>query len=127
MERESEMEEKLFNEKIKGLYTRITANAEIQNEVNKKILDQLNRIESQTVKTNGSVARANLEIEELKRSDIKHLLNCPVKYQVEVIQKELTEYNFIRKYPKLIFGGIFFIFVLSISGVAFELYSILNS
>jgi len=45
----------LIEEKIKGVYAIIQANADIQHEVNSKMLKSLDRIETQVTKTNGRV------------------------------------------------------------------------
>ena len=92
----------LQREKFRGVYAHITAIADVQNGVNEKILESLLRIEGHTEKTNGSVARANKDIALLKLQDIEHILKCPQKPRVDMIEKNMMEYNFIKKHPKLI-------------------------
>ena len=48
-------EKELYNEKVSGVHALISANAEVQNEVNKNVLATLERIEQQVIKTNGRV------------------------------------------------------------------------
>lgn len=76
---------------------------------------QLDRIEIQTIKTNGCLTGAIRDIEDLKSQRDKYLetrvskeMLCDVKVVVDELDKEikevkenLIEYNFFRKYPKL--------------------------
>lgn len=48
-------QKELIQEQFKGVYAMIQANADLQHEVTHSIKEQLNRIESQTIKTNGRV------------------------------------------------------------------------
>ena len=48
-------EKDLYNEKISSVHALISANADVQNKVNENILATLERIEKQTIKTNGRV------------------------------------------------------------------------
>jgi len=86
-------EKELFNEKIKGIYAAIQANADLQYERDQKIFQKLDHIVEQTTKTNGTVKKNCEEIEELKIADISHLNKCPVKPRVEKIEKTLMKYT----------------------------------
>lgn len=90
-------EKELFNEKIKGLYAAISANADIQHERDNVILEKLDRIEQQTTKTNGRVTI-------LEDKELKHIIECPVQKQVDEMKEDLFEYRIFKKYPKIAAG-----------------------
>jgi len=89
-------DEKLFNEKIRGIYAAIEANANINYKEFKNISIKLDRIEEQTTKTNDRVTK--LELNEKERYN-----KCPNTTEVKEIQNNLLEYKMFKKYPKLFF------------------------
>ena len=105
-------ERELFDEKIKGIYAAIDANANVDNEHYNSMTQVLDRIEKQTIKTNGSVARNQKHIEDLRIKNIEHLINCPVIHRVDRIDTDLMEYKMMKKYPK------FFIIGMVLFGIA---------
>lgn len=107
----SEDTEKLFDAKLKGVSGHIMASNDIQNVVNKKIVDQLDRIEMQTSKTNDNVNLINKEISDLKLNEVSKALEtyknieelrskmniihstCPIKPKVENLEKKYWMYT----------------------------------
>ncbi len=71
-------------------------NAHFQN-----VEDKLERIETQTTKTNGRVTLAENKINELERKELTHIQTCPQAPKVEKINEELSEYRLFIKHPKL--------------------------
>ena len=79
----------------------------------KRVHETLSAIKEQTTKTNSRVSRLEDAVIDLKLADSKHVLNCPVVPDVanmkksiqetkENMDKELLEYRFFKKYPKVI-------------------------
>ena len=73
---------------------------------------QLASILVQVNKTNGRVTDLEKDVKKLELSDITHIMTCPqakaiaeLKAQVDQnrndINKDLVEYSFIKKYPKI--------------------------
>jgi hypothetical protein len=70
------------------------------------------------------IADANREdITKLKIDEIKHIINCPVSPKVEEIQKDLQEYMFVKKYPKIAIG----LLTITIFLVLFNIFEIFKS
>jgi hypothetical protein len=92
----------LFNEKISGLTT--TMNAQFIN-----VHERLDDIKTQTTKTNGKVSSLETDVTALKVNDVTHIINCPQTAKIESIEKDLNEYHFFKKYPKVLAGIILFI------------------
>lgn len=57
----------------------------------------------QAFKTNGRVTQ--LEKNEIK-NELVHVLNCPQAPKIAEINKDLADYRFFLKYPKLVISGI---------------------
>jgi hypothetical protein len=62
------------------------------------------RIEAQTTKTNGRVTALETKVTTMSEASIQHVLNCPVKKDVENMQDDLEEYRMFKKYPKIALG-----------------------
>jgi hypothetical protein len=86
----------------------------------------LERIENQTTKTNGRVNELEKKVNDLQIEELTHVLKCPQTDKIVKIQtalddykleqdKNLTEYNFFKKYPKaalmLILGSLIILFL----------------
>jgi hypothetical protein len=73
------------------------------------------------------IADANREdIVKLKIDEIKHIINCPVSPKVEEIQRDLQEYMFIKKYPKIAIGLLTITIFLVLFNI-FELFRTISS
>lgn len=102
-------EKELIDEKFKGLHTLLNARFE-------NIDDRLDRIETQTTKTNGRV-------NELEKKELTHIMTCPQTKKIEDINTRLEDVYFVLKYPKLFISGVvisailtFFTFIKLMSG-----------
>ena len=71
--------------------------------------EKLAAIEKQTTKTNNRVSK-------LEEKESTHIINCPVAPKVEQIDKDLSEYRMIKKYPKVFIGIIAFSVIVFIYG-----------
>lgn len=83
----SKQELDLIEEKFKGLTSLMNAHFE-------NVDDRLERIETQTIKTNGRVT-------ELEKKELTHIQTCPQAPKIEKINEELAEYKMFKKYPKI--------------------------
>lgn len=92
-------EKELIDEKFKVLHTLLNARFE-------NVEDRLERIESQTTKTNGRV-------NELEKKELTHTLNCPQAVKIDDINKKLEDVYFVAKYPKLFIGGVVVVSVIT--------------
>jgi hypothetical protein len=92
-------EKSLIEEKFKGLTTLM--NAQFTN-----VHERLDKIETQTTKTNGRVT-------ELEKKELVHIIECPQTPKIEQINKDLNDYRFIIKHPKLIVAGIVMLILLT--------------
>ena len=116
-------EKELFNEKIKGIYAAIDANAEINSSHFKQITETLDRIEIQTTKTNGNVKLNQERIHLLDLENKSHIIDCPQVPRIKEIETDLSEYKMVKKYPKfslaamIIFGLVLIALTLSQIGV----------
>lgn len=100
-----EMLEKLLDEKLKGLHIEMQAEFTI-------VKSELSKIKDQTIKTNGRVT-------ELEKNELHHPINCPIRVRVEDIDKDLTEYRMIKRYPKLAL----FVLIAVIAASMYSLYT----
>jgi hypothetical protein len=80
-------ERELFEEKFTGLGKLINAQFEAQ-------ADCINRIEAQTLKTNGRVT-------DLEHKELTHFQTCPQIEPIRKINEDLAEYRMVKKYPKI--------------------------
>jgi len=91
----------------------------------KRIHETLGYIKEQTTKTNSRVTHLEDAVIELRLADSTHIINCPlgievknikegVKENKDEIDKELLEYKFFKKYPKMILIIIALISLLSV-------------
>lgn len=69
----------LFNDLLNAHSERIEGKFNLINE-------KLERIEQQTIKTNGRVNKHDEQINELQQADIKHTINCPFASDVKELQ-----------------------------------------
>lgn len=93
-------ERELFEEKFKGLERLMTTKFD-------NLEEKLERIETQTTKTNGRVG-------ELERKELTHTLNCPQAPKIQKINDDLAEYRMIMKYPKLFVAGFVVVVILTL-------------
>jgi hypothetical protein len=119
----------LFDEKLKSFDDKLKGVA-LQNNVEFMVLNNrmttqdvtLARIELQTTKTNGRVTSLEGVINDVKLDEKEHVINCPVKEELVLIDKkldlkkadtdkkleelnvDLREYRFFKKYPKIAIG-----------------------
>ena len=91
----------LIDEKFKGLTTLM--NAQFQN-----IHERLDEIKEQTTKTNGRVT-------QLEKQDLTHVLRCPQTAKIDQINKDLEDYRFIIKYPKVFIAGLVVVVLLTLA------------
>jgi hypothetical protein len=96
-----------LEEKFKGLHIQMDTEFKLLN-------DSINRVEAQTIKTNGRVT-------ELEKSH--SVINCPNTKKLDDISDDLMEYNFIRKYPKVAILVISIVVVMFLAS-CFNAYSI---
>jgi hypothetical protein len=99
-----------LEEKFKGIHIQMDTEFKMLN-------DSINRVEKQTIRTNGRVT-------ELEQAHT--VLNCPNTKKLDDIQKDLIEYSFLKKHPKiaaLIVIAIFVMFGLS----CFNVYTSYNN
>lgn len=105
---EDEDYKKLLDEKFNGVHTSINLQFD-------GIKNQLNNIEKQTTRTNGRVNKLEESVIELQLSNAKHVYNCPQNNRFDKLEKaledyktennkNLTEYSFVKKYPKISIG-----------------------
>jgi hypothetical protein len=99
-------EKELFNEKIKGIYAALDANANINNEHFKRITEYLERIEAQTMKTNGRVSNAEEKIHTLELMDKDHYVKCPQIPRIDKLEVRATKFSLIEKYPVIFLVGV---------------------
>lgn len=64
------------------------------------------RIEEELIKVSKRIDVNKDDIDELKLKSIEHIIECPVKPRVRDIEKDLEEYRFFKKYPKIFIGTI---------------------
>jgi len=114
----SKQEMELFNVRFDSLTTLMNARFIA-------LEDKLEIIHQQTLKTNGRVTLAEGKITQLEKDGITHYVECPVKAEVTDMKKDLLEYSFFKKYPKVLIG-IIIVAMLSIGGGLYASYSKLN-
>jgi hypothetical protein len=66
-----------------------------------KVTLVLKSIEAQTLKTNSRVTHLEENVSNLNLANIEHIVNCPAMPKIENIERGLLEYEFFKKYPKL--------------------------
>lgn len=103
----TEPEKELIEEKFKGLHALLHARFE-------NVEDRLDRIEEQTTKTNGRVTKLEDKQHASEIIAATHVINCPNVSKIKAIEDDLLEYKFSKKYPKIFYGGIFIIIIISI-------------
>ena len=107
-------EKELFNEKVKGIYAAIDANADVQNNhfinLNEKLDEKLDRIEKQVTLTNSRV-------NHLEDKELTHVIDCPITNEVTKIKEDLAEYRIAKKYPKIFITGVVVYGVLLVFGL----------
>ena len=112
----------LLDEKFKNLHNIMEVNyASIQT--------TLNSIDAQVKKTNGRVTKLEEVTNTLILKDATHSINCPqitriktIESEIETfkdkINKDLEEYNFFKRYPKIAIGTIAVLVVIMLLGIA---------
>lgn len=63
--------------------------------------NNLSKIDKHLEKLNGTIADHTRAISELKLKDDLHIVECPAMPKLVSIEKDLEEYHFVKKYPKL--------------------------
>lgn len=104
-------EKDLIDEKFRGIASLMNAHFE-------NVDEKLERIENQTVKTNGRVT-------ELEKKELIHLAECPAMPEIQAIKDDLAEYRFFKKYPKIAIG-IVFVLIMSFGITIFQTYTKVN-
>ena len=77
------------------------------------IQSQLSSIEIQTTRTNGRVTELESKVDKVEKDLLTHPINCNQASEIIEIKKDLEEYRFFKKYPKVF---ILIILVALISG-----------
>ena len=80
-----------------------------------RITDKLDQIHTEVIATNGSVKDLQEKVHNLEITDA---VTKPSLKRVEVIERELLEYRFIKKYPKFMMYSSLVIILLVIYEVA---------
>ena len=109
----------LVEQKLKGVKSDM--NNGFKN-LNTKLDNQakdLNRIELQTIKTNGRVSDLEKKTANMELDEVRHIINCPQISEIEVLRNdlekkkadsnlkiatlndELLEYKVLKKYPRI--------------------------
>ena len=71
--------------------------ATIENKFN--VIDiKLSHILEQTTKTNGRVTALEKDVNALKINEINHIINCPIKPKLEVIEKEVNKSTNVKSF-----------------------------
>lgn len=70
------------------------------------IQSQLSAIEIQTTKTNGRVGVLESKVDQVEKDLITHPIHCNQAVEIKEIKKDLAEYQFFKKYPKIFIGFI---------------------
>ena len=68
------------------------------------IQQQLSSIEVQTLKTNGRVSVLENKVDEVEKDLLTHPIKCTQVKEIAEIKKDLEEYRFFKKYPKVFIG-----------------------
>lgn len=68
------------------------------------IQSQLSSIEIQTTKTNGRVSILENKVEQVEKDILTHPIKCTQVKEISDIKKDLEEYRFFKKYPKVFIG-----------------------
>jgi len=83
--------------------------------------ERLERIETQTTKTDGRISSNENKIIDLEKKDLTHILDCPMAPKIEKINEELSEYRLFLKHPKLgiavIAGAVLFFIATTFIGI----------
>jgi len=95
-------DQEILDLKFKSIQLQIESFAEVHEEINRSIDSKLSQILEQTIKTNGRVTA-------LEKWKSEHEL---------VTEKNLLEYNFIKKYPKLMLIAFVAMIILTIVNIA---------
>lgn len=101
----TEPEKELIEEKFKGLHTLLHARFE-------NVEDRLDRIETQTTRTNGRVTKLEEKQHAAEIVAATHVINCPNIKKINDIEDEMLEYRFSKKHPKIFYGGIALVFLM---------------
>lgn len=106
----------LFEEKFKGLHLQMDTEFALLNERINSTNTILERVEQQTIRTNGRVTALEEKVSKVTTAETLHIVNCPNTEEIKKLKENQLEYNFIKKYPKLTIGAIAIIVILFIIG-----------
>lgn len=68
------------------------------------IQSQLSSIEIQTTKTNGRVCVLENKVDQVEKDLLTHPMTCNQATEIKEMKKDLEEYRFFKKYPKVFIG-----------------------
>jgi predicted nuclease with TOPRIM domain len=68
------------------------------------IQSQLSSIEIQTTRTNGRVSVLEDKVDQVEKDLLTHPIKCTQGKEISEIKKDLEEYRFFKKYPKVFIG-----------------------
>lgn len=106
---------KFIEGQLESLHESINIQFKAQNET-------LIRIEAQTVKSNGRIGKLEDAVYELRVKEANHIVSCPNVKRIDEIEKDLSDYNFFRRNPKIGIG----IIVASVLIVLFSYFEMKN-
>ena len=106
MKNNLELVQELLENRLDSLNEKIDSN-------NKNILDRMELIYQQTLKTNGRVTKHDDVINKLITDESNHFNTCPrikaieeINTKIEKIDSDNLEVKLIKKYPKMFIMGI---------------------
>ena len=85
-------EVKYLVEKVEGLGKLVNAQFET-------VHDRLDRIETQTTRTNGRVSELENEVEILHEKLVLHPIECSKAKEISDMRDDLIEYKFFKRHP----------------------------
>ena len=81
-----------LNERFEGLNKHMNAQFET-------VHDRLDRIETQTTRTNGRVSELENEVEILHEKLVLHPIECSKAKEISDLKDDLIEYKFLKRHP----------------------------
>lgn len=121
-EKDLEKFSELIDQKLKTVTTQMSGSFRLINSKLDTQKNELSRIKEQTTKTNGHVAELDTRVNLIEKEEIRHIITCPQIEAIEALQKDLNdnkddsnkkiddinknlvEYDMLKKYPKIGLG-----------------------